>query len=483
MRRGLIFSLSSNIIFFLSGYVLHYFLGSTMSAANYGIVGTIITVLDFEYMFLSNGARQSLSKEISMRRFNNVDVIVKTLGFQLIIIAFFFVVNFFGAPLFGIALQDNSLAFYFRLAAFLIPANGLFVILLGINDGLQQFGISALLGVFYPLTKLSAIPLILFVFRDRPVIGVEAGFLLALLLSILVGVILLVGSWPRLSNGHPGKGVERISFSAVARSTLSFSFFFIVVSLVLSVDTLTVKSLVHPAQMAGYYTGAVNFGKLSYYLMSAFVTVVLPVIAKLVGEGKHNEAITRAREIVLIAVAFILPIAVVISASSAPLLGAFYGADYRIAATALSCLSLSNFFMGMTVMLNMMLHSYGDRRFSDLLSIVSLIVVIPAFGTAAHFSGISGIAVTSMACTCLLMLISWVRVRRILGEVMTARSGIAAACSLLLWVLTKLLVAVVHPATLFGLGAMYVVLYGIYVGIILACRIVPIPQLRRISND
>jgi O-antigen/teichoic acid export membrane protein len=482
MRRGLIFSLSSNIVFFISGYVLHYFLGSTMSAANYGIVGTIITVLDFEYMFLSNGARQSLSKEISMRRFNSVDVVVKTFGFQLIVIAFFFALNFFGAPLFGIVLQDGSLDFYFRLAAFLIPANGLFVILLGINDGLQQFGISALLGVFYPLAKLSAIPLIIFAFPNRPVVGVEVGFLLALLLSILVGGIALIGSWPKLRNDRAGEGTQRIPFSTVSRSTLSFSFFFIVVSLVLSVDTLTVKSLVRPPQMAGYYTGAVNFGKLSYYLMSAFVTVVLPVIAKLVGEGKRDEALGKAREIVLIAVAFILPITVVISASSASLLGAFYGPDYRVAAFALSCLSLSNFFMGMTVMLHMMLHSYGDRRFSDLLSIISLIVVIPAFAAAAHFGGISGIAATSMACTCALMLISWVRVRQVLGEVITRRAGIAAAGALVLWAVTKVLFAAVHPANLLVLGAIYVPLYAVYVGVIVVCGIVPIPQLRRISK-
>ena len=100
MRRGLIYSLSSNVIFFVSGYVLHFFLGNTMSAINYGVVGTIITVLDFEYMFLSNGARQSLSKEISMKRYSTLSVIAKTIAFQLIVIAFFFVINFFGAPIF-----------------------------------------------------------------------------------------------------------------------------------------------------------------------------------------------------------------------------------------------------------------------------------------------------------------------------------------------------------------------------------------------
>ena len=302
MRRGLIYSLSSNVIFFVSGYVLHFFLGNTMSAINYGVVGTIITVLDFEYMFLSNGARQSLSKEISMKRYSTLSVIAKTIAFQLIVIAFFFVINFFGAPIFGYVLNDSSLDFYFRVAAFLVPANGFFVILLGINDGLRQFGISALLGVIYPIAKLSAVPLVVFPFRDKPVVGVEIGFLLALLVSIVIGIIMLVATKGRIKTKSAGP----IAFSTVAKNTLSFSFFFIVVSLVLSVDTLVVKSVVRPARMAGYYTGAVNFGKIAYYLMSAFVTVILPVVSHLVGEGKKDKAVTKAREITIVSLAFMV---------------------------------------------------------------------------------------------------------------------------------------------------------------------------------
>ena len=148
MRRGLVLNLISNVMFFVSGYVLHYFLGNSMPPAAYGVVGTIITVLDFEYMFVSNGARQSLASQISRHKYDIADVIGKTIAFQLLVIAVFFCINFFGAPLFGIVLNDASLDFYFRVAAFLVIANGLQVILLGINDGLQRFGTSALPSAF-----------------------------------------------------------------------------------------------------------------------------------------------------------------------------------------------------------------------------------------------------------------------------------------------------------------------------------------------
>ena len=477
MRRGLIYSLSSNVIFFVSGYVLHSFLGNTMSAINYGVVGTIITVLDFEYMFLSNGARQSLSKEISMKRYSTLSVIAKTIAFQLIVIAFFFVINFFGAPIFGYVLNDSSLDFYFRVAAFLVPANGFFVILLGINDGLRQFGISALLGVIYPIAKLSAVPLVVFPFRDKPVVGVEIGFLLALLVSIVIGIIMLVATKGRIKTKSAGP----IAFSTVAKNTLSFSFFFIVVSLVLSVDTLVVKSVVRPARMAGYYTGAVNFGKIAYYLMSAFVTVILPVVSHLVGEGKKDKAVTKAREITIVSLAFILPIAVIVSASSNLLLVAFYGDEYAASAGALSCLALSNFFMGMTVMLNMVLNAHNSSHFSDVLSIASLIVVIPLFIVSARTGGITAIAMTSMICTAILMIASFIRVRHVVANVMSATAWKAVVAAVILGLCTYGIDSILPRLSLIMVAILYIAIYAVYMAVLYFAKIITPSLIRSLA--
>ena len=477
MKRGLIFNLASNVVFFFSGYVLHFFLGNTMPPASYGIVGTIITVLDFEYMFLSNGARQSLAKEISFKQHDIVDIITKTIAFQMIIIAFFFMVNFAGAPLFGIVLNDSSLELYFRVLAFLIPANGVFAILLGINDGLQRFGSSALLSIIYPILKLGVIPLIIFVFRDDPVIGVEVGFLTALLVTVLIGlVMLLAGRYEFAGRRMPSK----IRFTDVASHTLSFSFFFIVVSLVLSVDTLVVKSVVEPASMAGYYTGAVNFGKISYYLMSAFVTVILPVISKLVGEGKLDQAMAKAREIVIIAFAVILPISVIIAASSKSLLSAFYGQNYQIAAHTLSMLALSNFCMGMTVMLNMILSSHVATHFSDVLSIGSLIVIVPLFIVAAHMFGINGISTASLISTFILMIISWAKLRETIGDVMSRQAWFLLFGAVTLGIFSKLIFDRISVNNLLILAILYAILYIAYIGLLVVTKVI---QLRDFTGE
>ena len=485
MRRGLVLNLISNIVFFVSGYALHFFLGNTMPPAAYGVVGTIVTVLDFEYMFISNGARQSVASEISRRRYDFRDVVGKTLAFQLIVVAFFFCVNFLGAPLFGIVLNDASLDRYFRVAAFLVVVNGLQTVLLGVNDGLQRFGTSALLSTFYPIAKLGVIPLIILVFRDDPVIGVEIGFLLAVVVTILFGCALLFARRGELREQRTLQALdggrrtpEHIPFRYVATHTLSFSFFFIMVSLVLSVDTLIVKAVVEPASMAGYYTGAMNFGKIAYYLLQAFSTIILPVVAKLVGEGRRDGAVSRTADLLLVAFVFILPICTVVSASSADLLAAFYGPSFDVASTALSCLSFSNFFMGITVILNMVLNSFGSSRFSDVLSIVSLAVVIPVFIVAVRAFGITGIAAASVTCTGLALLVTFLRVRQKVGSVMLRRTWIVLGANVVLWLIVRIGFEHLGGVNLLALAALYAFIYAAYLAALFAVKVITLGQLK-----
>jgi O-antigen/teichoic acid export membrane protein len=472
MKRGLVLNLVSNVLFFLCGYVIHFFLGSNLQAAEYGVVGTIMTVLDFEYMFLSNGARQSIAKEISLSRFGIRDVIMKSVGFQLIVIAFFFALNFFGSTLFGKVLNDPNLAFYFRVAAFLIPANGLFVVLLGINDGLHRFSAGAIINTVYPIGKLSVIPLIIFFFKDDPVLGMEVGYLLALIISIVLGVILLIPA----RKGFENSSKEKIPFSTVARNTLSFSFFFIMVSLVLSIDTLVVKSVVSPSAMAGYYTGAVNLGKIPYYLVSAFCTIILPVISRNVGLGQFDEAKRQVRQFLLLITAFILPIPVIISASSRDLLVAFYHPSYAVASTTLACLAVSSFFMGVTVLLNMVVTAYSSNRFSDVLSIASLIVVVPLFIISAQHGGIALIAIASMASTMSTMLISYFAVLKRVGNVLSKKVLTIICVNVALWIVVHWLFSQLQSVNLLQIAVVYGAILLCYFVLLLATRLLPFPK-------
>ncbi|PLS26504.1 lipopolysaccharide biosynthesis protein [Bifidobacterium parmae] len=456
MRRGLVLNLIGNVAFFVAGYAIHWFLGGFASPADYGVVGTVITVLDFEYLFVSNGARQSLSRNIASHRHDGRQVIVRTLAVQTAIIAVFFLIDFAGAPLFGLMLGDDSLDRYFRYAAFLVPANGLYVVMLGINDGLQRFGRSAFLSTFYPIVKLGTIPLIILVFPHEPVIGVEAGYCGAMILTILIGLAMLLPAWSLLPSGDG----TPFRWRDAMHGTLSFSLFFIMASLVLSVDTLVVKAEL-PDRMAGYYTGAMNFGKTTYYLLQAFAVIILPVVSRLIAEDAHDEALAKARGLFLLAFALVAPIAATVSATAPDLLAAFYSPAYAAAAPALSCLAFSSFFMGVTVILNMTLNAERDTRFSDLLSLVSLAVVVPLFVVTTRH-GITALAVSSMAATFTAMTVSYVEVRRRFGDVMDRRTWVALGCDAALWIVMSVVSRAFAVTDFLALMAVYAVVYGAF---------------------
>ncbi|KFI50510.1 lipopolysaccharide biosynthesis protein [Bifidobacterium biavatii] len=467
MNRGLILNLVSNLAFFVSGYAIHYFLGGFASPAAYGVVGTIITVLDVEYLFVSNGARQSLSRTLSSGRYDPRDVIVKTLVVQTAIVAAFVAVDVLGAPVFGQVLNDRSLDLYMRLAAFLVPANGLYVVMLGINDGLKRFGHSALLSTLYPLIKLGTIPLIMIIFPDRPVIGVEVGYCAAMVLVILIGAAMLaphlIGM--RRRGGASNESRYRIGWREAAHGTISFSLFFIMASLVLSADTLVVKANL-PDAMSGFYTGAMNFGKTTYYLLQAFAVIILPVVSGLISEGLRGEALAKARDLVLLAIVFILPMAVSISATSPNLLSSFYSQPFSVAAPALTCLALSSFFMGATVVLNMVLNAERDTRFSDILSSVSLPVVVVAFVVAARLGGITAVAATSMGATFLTMLVSYLEVRRRFGDVMSRAAWIVVGVNVVLWAVMAALDSVLPVRNFIVLVLIYAFAYAAYLAVL-----------------
>ncbi|MBM7688895.1 hypothetical protein BCR24_04440 [Enterococcus ureilyticus] len=472
MYQGLLFNIIYNVLFVLTGYIMHYFLGSVMTPAQYGIVGTIITILDFEYLFLNNGVRQSLSKELSKKRYNIKDLLLKSLVFQLLLISVLFSINFFGAPVFANVLNDQSFSVYLKYVAFIIPINGIYVLSLGINDGLKHFVSSAWIGIFYAIAKLSVIPFVIYVFTD-PVIGTVMGFLFAIFVALIVGIITIIRNRRDLIADFKAK----IPFKSYIHSVFSFSLFFIIVSVVLSVDTLVVKSVVADKDMAGYYTGAVNFGKVSYFLLSAFFTIILPTTTAMYVAGNIDRMKKTVRDMMLIIVAFIMPITCIISASSGTLLSVFYSPEYKEATMTLAILAFSHFFMGVAVMTNMIISSTNEKKFSTWLALIMLVLDITACIILTNYYGIIGTAISSILCTFFTMLISALFMKKILFNLINKEIVKIIVFNLILWIVVFLIFKVISINNIFCLILIYGILYVAVLGILLSTKLLKIEKL------
>ena len=166
MYTGIILHILNKAAFVIGSYAMHFFLGRYLSEAQYGMVGTIITIINFEYIFFTDGVRQGMSRSISSLRYDEKHLIRVGLGFQLALIAVFFAGTCFGAPLIAGMLGDMDMVPYIRGVALLLPFTGIYSLALGILNGHKDFKAEAGIGMIYPVLKLSVIPFVMFVFHD-----------------------------------------------------------------------------------------------------------------------------------------------------------------------------------------------------------------------------------------------------------------------------------------------------------------------------
>lgn len=475
MYKGVIFNVICNLLFVISGYLVHFFLGTTMTPAQYGLIGSIITILDFEYLFLNNGVRQSLSKEISKNRYDIKDLILKGILFQFVLIIIMGSINYFGAGIFAHILKDNGLVVYLKYAALLIPFNGLYVVTMGINEGFHHFKSSAVIGIIYSLAKLSVIPMILFVFNDA-ILGTESGFLFAIICALITGIITIIYHRKDLAKKYS----EKIQMSSYVKNTLNFSVFFIIVSVVLSVDTLIVKAIEPDAAMAGYYTGGINFAKVSYFILSAFFTIILPIVTRYYTEGKLAEAKKTIETMFMIILSFVMPITMIISASGGALLSSFYSKEYIYAGNTLMVLALSHFFMGLVVMFNMIISSTNRKKFSSTLSIIMVVFDILLCIILTKKFGIIGTASAGVICTTVAMLVSGKYMMNIFGKVINSKHIRAIIMNIVLWIVVKTLFSIISINNILLLGLVYFVIYIIMLFILNILKIMNIKEIIKI---
>lgn len=370
MYTGIILHILNKAAFVIGSYAMHFFLGRYLSEAQYGMVGTIITIINFEYIFFTDGVRQGMSRSISSLRYNEKHLIRVGLGFQLALIAVFFAGTCFGAPLIAGMLGDMDMVPYIRGVAFLLPFTGIYSLALGILNGHKDFKAEAGIGMIYPVLKLSVIPFVMFVFHDA-VFGMEAGFLFA---GVLIMVISVIQVLKKRSAFYTFS--EKIKVREYVLVAMNYLLLFCVSTVIMNLDTLILKSVSGNNTLVGYYTGVASFAKIPYFLLTAFYTVALPLITRHYEAGEIREASEEIGSLLDLILALILPAVTVISAAAGHVLALFYKPSYRAGGNALSLLIFGTSFLGMALVFAMILSAASRKKIIAWISAGMLVLEI-----------------------------------------------------------------------------------------------------------
>lgn len=454
MYNGIILHVIAKVLFIFGSYTMHYFLGKFLLPEEYGNVGVIITIINFGYLFLNNGVRQAISKDIAQKKINSKEIIKKGIAVQAFIVFTVVTVTLLGAEKLSIILGDEELLPYIKMTGSIIPFMGLYFAMLGIFNGFQMFKIETGILIIYPILKLCVIPLVYY--SDDTIFATEMGFLISAIVICIICLFFLVKNINKdclVEMDNKGNWIDFI------KSSLSFSFIFIATSIIMNIDTLLVKAYVDEQAEVGYYTAVVNFSKIPYYLLTAVFLVLLPVISQYYSEGKIEIARKSIKDILNTIFALVLPIVIIIISSASKLLQLFYEPEYIEAKYALVFLMIGTFFLGMAVLLNMIISAIDKKLFTMIIAVFMIVSEIILCICLIPRWGINGAAMANLCTSFVAFIVSFVYLIRIFGVPLHGTMVINIIISLCFGFLGHCILSWTNIQTLFLLVLTYALLY------------------------
>lgn len=409
MYKDIAFHITAKASFVLGSFVIHYYLGKIMSPGEYGVIGTVIAIINLEYLLVNNGVRQGVATSISLMSYSDYSVIQKGIILQLVIMSMVAMVIVVFSRKLALLIGGESYRFDVLITLVILFFMGVYFVFLGVINGRKQLRIEAIILALYPLLKLSVIPMCS-LFMDR-ILGVEVGFIIAGIGALLLSMLVVIFGGDKERTGQP------ISYKFLASSSMGFSVLFMAASVMMNMDLVVVKALVAEKEFAGYYTGVMGFAKISYYMMNPFFLVTLPVITRMYKNGRMCEIEKKINETFSLVFKLVAPITIIISASSSKILTAFYSTDYKRGGVTLAILAISVFFLGVHVIMSVFLSAFGKMRGVIqrsigmlLLDFIVCVILTPAFS-------IEGAALANLLSTSFFSLIGYMKMKGLLQGV------------------------------------------------------------------
>jgi O-antigen/teichoic acid export membrane protein len=391
ITQGTLYLTFSSILFIISGYIINITLARQLGPSNYGIYGVIITLLSIINIFQASGFTQTVSKFISENNDMRDQILSTAIRIQFISIILISIILTLFSDLIAVLLNDLSLSPYIRFLAIVIPSYSYYALFLDYQNGLHNFKKQAIMSSIYSVSKvILIIPLSLF----YGIYGILIGFAVSPALALTSGIYI-----PKANGNYAVK--KLVMFS------IPLMFFIFFSTLLYTVDILLVKSLLRSNIETGYYSAIQNLSKIPIFGLSAFATILFPLISKSLSDNKPNvtkSLINNGLRYILI---LIVPTVLLISSTSNEIIELIFSNKYLPGSTPLSILIIGTGFLAIFTVLTSILNGASKPHLSMIISLVGIILIflfgiylIPIFGLvgAALATTLGSIIVTTISC-------------------------------------------------------------------------------------
>lgn len=375
ITQGTLYLLIAQIVFILSGYMVHIGLGRLLGPNDYGIYGVIIYLATVFNLILITGLPQATSKYISEDGTNSLNVLKTSFIFSMFLGVIFFLIIIAEAEDIAQLLKDPGLTPYIRLISLMAPSYALSTVIEGYFNGKRDYKAQSSIVLIYNIVK----PTVIFalVSMGFSIWGAVLGFSISPIIPLAVGLYMIRGQKIWRSRGFPLGKILRFAVPIVI-----FSF---AINLIMSLDLFFVKRILMNNELAGYYSAASMISKVPYSLMGAVNLALFPAVsATMHNSAKMQEYISESLRYTLL---FVLPVTAIVAASSGPLVSLLYSEVYWQAGQPLELLIVGIGLFSIFAVLTTVINATGRPKVAMLLSILILAadfllntIMVPAWG-------------------------------------------------------------------------------------------------------
>lgn len=397
----------AEVVYNLSGYVVHALTGRFLGPAEYGRYGLVITLTTMLIVLIGNGIPTAMSKHLasaSEKDPSSLYGIRRSARFlQLVLIGSLTLVFYLAAPLFATLLGDPSLTPLLKLSSLIIPTFAAASFNLYFFVGLHFFRVQAFLKTLRSLARIGFIGTLAL---TSGVSGAITGNILAPLLVFLVGLImepfLMRRYFPEALAEK--KTSPHFPWRDILSHALPLTLFLLFYELILTLDLFLVKILLADDHLTGLYNAAVTVGRIPYYLFYALALALLPTIAKTEANRNSEETKRLLIQSFRLMLFLLVPITLLLARYAPETLHLFYGTAFAAAALPMSLLTIGVAALTVFYVFTFALNGAGLLRFPLILAIIGVafalvlnLVLIPLYGLLG--------AAASVSLTCFLLMI------------------------------------------------------------------------------
>lgn len=370
----------SEIIFNLSGFVIHSVLGRFLGPADYGRYGIIITLTTMVIILIGNGIPTAMSKYISEYFETNLGMVKKiksqAIILQSILIGSITILFFLSIPLICRALGDPTLIPLFRISTLIIPAFAAASFYFSYYTGLHKFNLQAILKTLRSVFRIAFVIGLAYFWKVE---GSIVGYIIApggvFLAAFLIDKFYISPQLKKKSEVQIANDKDiYFDWKKLTNYAWQIIIFFLAYELLISIDLYLVKGILRDDNLTGIYNAALTVGRIPYYIFYAMTVFLLPMISKSTSQNNHKETSKILGQSIRIMLLVLVPMVILMSVFAKPILVDFYGARYSAGAFPMSILEYGVGFLTIFYVLSFAMNGAGKTKLVMSISIVGFVI-------------------------------------------------------------------------------------------------------------